>query len=109
MMFDMRVRDALQSSPAVATNLGFVYIDETSIIRVRDGTLGKFGLYWPRQVYARLASELSHEGAEVVGFDVIFGELRPDHGLVQMSDGSFLESDEFLLCSSVAPAMPSLR
>jgi class 3 adenylate cyclase/CHASE2 domain-containing sensor protein len=96
MTFDMRVRDALQFAPPVATNLGFVYIDETSIIRVRDGTFGyKFGLYWPRQVYGRLASELAQEGAKVVGFDVIFGELRPDHGLVQMGDGSFLESDEF--------------
>src|SRR5262249_18343648 len=33
--------------------------------------------------------------AKTVAFDVIFGELRPDHPPVQMADGSLPDSDEF--------------
>ena len=95
--FDQRARQALSSSPVVATNLGFVFIDEQSIAFVRTNrVLGyRFGLYWPRQVYGHLANELAAQGARAVAFDVIFGELRPDHAPVQMADGSLPESDEF--------------
>ena len=54
-----------------------------------------YGLKWPRQVYGRLVEELSAQGAKAVAFDVLFGELRPDHPLVQMADGSLIESDDF--------------
>jgi class 3 adenylate cyclase len=57
----------------------------------------RFGLLWPRQVYGRLVDELSAQGAEAVGFDVLFGELRPDHPSVQTGP-SILdreESDDF--------------
>ena len=54
-----------------------------------------FGLYWPRQVYGRVVEELSAQGAKAIAFDVLFGELRPDHPPVQMADGSFMESDDF--------------
>ena len=37
-------------------------------------------------MYGRLAHELAAQGAEAVAFDVIFGELRPDHAPVQMAD-----------------------
>ena len=97
MTFDMRAREALRFSPSVATNLGFVYIDEESIHRVRNGSLGyRFGLYWPRQVYARVVQELTEQGARTVAFDVILAELRPFDPPVQMADGSQpIESDEF--------------
>lgn len=96
MTFDMRAREALHFSPTVATNLGFVYIDEESIRRVWNGSLGyRFGLYWPRQVYGRVVQELADQHAKTVAFDVIFGELRPDQPPVQMADGSLPESDEF--------------
>jgi class 3 adenylate cyclase/CHASE2 domain-containing sensor protein len=97
MTFDMRAREALRFSPPVATNLGFVYIDEESIHRVRNGSLGyRFGLYWPRQVYARVVQELTEQGARTVAFDVILAELRPFDPPVQMADGSQpIESDEF--------------
>jgi Adenylate cyclase, family 3 (some proteins contain HAMP domain) len=95
--FDLRVREALQHSPAVATNLGFVYIDDESIDFVRDNkVLGyNYGLYWPRQVYGRLVKELSDQGAKAVGFDIIFGELRPDHSPAAMARGGLKESDDF--------------
>jgi class 3 adenylate cyclase/CHASE2 domain-containing sensor protein len=95
--FDPRVRLGLQAAAPMATNLGFVYINEESVKRVWDGSLGfHFGLYWPRQVYGRLIQELSQQGAKCVALDVILGELRPDHASVRLEDGvSFLDSDEF--------------
>lgn len=96
MTFDMRAREALRFSPSVATNLGFLFIDEQSIRRVWDGSLGyRFGLYWPRQVYGRVVQELAMQHAKSVAFDVIFGELRPDQPPVQMADGTLPDSDEY--------------
>lgn len=95
--YDLRVREALRFSPTVSTNLGFVYIDDASIDFVRTNkSLGyNYGLYWPRQVYGRLVEELSAQGAKAIGFDVIFGDRRPDHPPAQMADGRLIESDEF--------------
>ena len=95
--YDMRARQALRFNPTVATNLGFVCINEASIDFVRtNSVLGyRYGLYWPRQLYGRVASELAAEGAKAVAFDVIFGELRPNHPPVQMADNTLVESDEF--------------
>jgi class 3 adenylate cyclase/CHASE2 domain-containing sensor protein len=96
MTFDMRAREALRFSPSVATNLGFVYIDEESIRRVRNGSLGyRFSLYWPRQVYGRVIQELADQGARTIAFDIILGELRPLDPPVQMADGGLTDSDEF--------------
>ncbi len=97
MTYDMRVRQALKFTPTVATNLGFVFIDDASIAFVRTNrSLGyRYGLYWPRQVYGRLVEELAAQGARAVALDIIFGELRPDHPPVRMADGRFLDSDEF--------------
>ncbi len=97
MSFDWRARHAVLFHPPVATNLGFVFISDASINFVKDNdVLGyEYGLYWPRQVYGRLVRELNLQGAQAVGFDVIFGELRPDHPPVQMADGSLMESDDY--------------
>lgn len=96
MTFDMRARQALRYSPSVTTNLGFLFIDEESIRRVWDGSLGyRFGLYWPRQVYGRVVQELAEQHAKTVAFDIIFGELRPDHPPVRMANGTYPESDDF--------------
>jgi class 3 adenylate cyclase/CHASE2 domain-containing sensor protein len=95
--FDMRVRQALKSSPSVATNLGFVFIDEESLVYVRTNrTLGfNFAFPWPRQVYGRLAHELASQGAKAVALDIVLAELRQEHDQVQMADGRLLDSDEF--------------
>ena len=97
MTYDLRVRVACRFFPApVATNLAFVAIDESSIKAVKSGKFGyRFGLLWPRQVYGRLVDELSAQGVEAAGFDVLFGELRPDHFPVQLADGGLEESDNF--------------
>ena len=104
MTYDLRARAALHFPEPAATNLAFVSIGESGIAAVRNGYLDHdpsqpiglhFGLYWPREVYGRLVEELSAEGARAVAFDVFFGDLRPDHPLVEMADGSFLESDEY--------------
>jgi class 3 adenylate cyclase/CHASE2 domain-containing sensor protein len=98
MTYDIRARQALRFAPVTATNLGFVFIDDASIVFVRTNrTLGyRYGLYWPRHVYGRLVEELAAQGARAVAFDVILDGLRPDHSQVQMKDGSLKESDEFL-------------
>ena len=102
--YDWRVRQALHVPAPVATNLAFVYIDDTSIAYVRTNHLPhsaipaigyRYGLYWPRQVYGRLVEELAAEKAKSVGLDVIFADRRPDLGFVQMADGTEMESDDF--------------
>ena len=99
MTYDMRARQALRSTPTVATNLGFVFIDDASLAFVRtNGSLGwPAGLYWPwpRQVHGRLVEELAAQGARAVALDIIFGELRPFDSMVQMADQSQMESDDF--------------
>jgi class 3 adenylate cyclase len=96
MTYDVRVRAAEKFPAPAATNFAFVSMGESSIAAVQSGALGyKFGLYWPRQVYGRLVEELSAQGAKAVAFDVLFGELRPDHPPVQMANGSLIESDDF--------------
>lgn len=98
MTYDMRAREALKFSPPAATNLGFVFIDESSIDFVRTNVteLGyRAGLYWPRHVYGRLTDELARQGAVGVAFDILFGELRPDHSPVRMGDDTTIESDDF--------------
>ena len=98
MTYDLRVRAASRFPAPAATNLAFVSIEESSIKAVEDGQLGyRFGLLWPRQVYGRVVDELAAQGTEAVGFDVLFGELRPDHPSVQIGTNIFQreESDNF--------------
>jgi adenylate cyclase len=97
MTYDARAKLALRYAPSAATNLGFVYIDEESVKAVADGSLGyRFGLSWPRQVHGRLVRELREQGAKAIGFDILFGELRPDHPPVRMADDRLVDSDDFL-------------
>jgi class 3 adenylate cyclase/CHASE2 domain-containing sensor protein len=96
MTYDLRARAALHFSAPATTNLAFVSIEESSIVAVKNGSVGfHFGLYWPREVYGRLIAELSGQGAKAVAFDVLFNELRPDHPPVQMADGSLIENDDY--------------
>lgn len=98
MTYDFRARRALHTHSLVATNLGFVFIDEESVKRVWNGSLGyHFGLLWPRQVYGAAVHELAEQGARAVALDIVFGELRSDQPPVQLGNGAIgEESDEFL-------------
>ena len=96
MTYDLRAKTALHFPAPAATNLAFVSIEESSITAVKDGSVGfHFGLYWPREVYGRLAAELSEQGAKAAAFDILFNELRSDHPPVQMADGSLIENDDY--------------
>jgi class 3 adenylate cyclase len=96
MTYDLRVRAAQKFPAPAATNLAFVSMEDSSIAAIRHGLLGRpYGLYWPRHVYGRLVEELSAQGAKVIAFDVLFGELRPDHAPVELADGGTIESDDF--------------
>jgi class 3 adenylate cyclase/CHASE2 domain-containing sensor protein len=95
--YDIRARQALKFSAPASDKFGFLYINESTVEAVRDGSVGfRFGLYWPRQVYGRVLHELTEQGANAIALDVVFAELRPDHPPVQMAAGSLMESDEFL-------------
>jgi len=99
MTYDWRVRLA-HNYPSHfsddATNLGMVEISDNTIAAVNSGEFGyQFGLYWPRQVYARGLEELSRQGAKAVAFDVLFAEKRPDQPPVPLPDGSSIASDDY--------------
>jgi class 3 adenylate cyclase/CHASE2 domain-containing sensor protein len=99
MTYDWRVRLAhnyASHSSDDATNLGVVEISDNTIAAVNSGEFGyQFGLYWPRQVYARGLEELSRQGAKAVAFDVLFAEKRPDQPAVLLPDGSPIASDDY--------------
>ena len=97
MTYDLRAKAALDFPAPVATNLAFVSIEDSSVKAVLNGDVGlRFGLLWPREVYGRLVDELSAEGAKAVGFDVLFGELRPDQIVsIEMTNGQFVGSDDY--------------
>jgi class 3 adenylate cyclase/CHASE2 domain-containing sensor protein len=96
MTYDWRVRLSVKHSPEVSTNLGFVGISDQTIDLVDKGMLERpYGLYWPRHVYGRVASELTAQGARAVAFDVLFPDLRPDHAPLSISaSGDELTPDE---------------
>ncbi|HEY4953014.1 MAG TPA: adenylate/guanylate cyclase domain-containing protein, partial [Verrucomicrobiae bacterium] len=101
MTYDLRARTALHFPATTATNLAFVYVDESSIAAVNSGKVDgvnvgyQSSFPWPRQVYGRLIEELSAQGARTVAFDFLFSELRPDDLDVPMADGSLKHSDDF--------------
>lgn len=95
--YDWRLRlAALQVAPVVS-NLAFVGIDDESLYRLGEGRLlgESYGLLWPRHIYGRLLRELHAQGAQAVALDILFGELRPDHPPMQLSDGTRVGSDQF--------------
>ncbi len=75
--YDWRMKMAARhSSSHVVTNLGLITMEDTSIEALLDGSLPyRFGLLWPRQVYARLLAELQAQGAKAVGCPA-FGQVR---------------------------------
>lgn len=103
--YDWRVRQAMSFPSETATNLGFVYIDDASIDYIRNNHLPhsttpalgfRADLYWPRLVYGRLVEELAAQHAKAVGLDVILAGLREGYdALVEMKDGTSMESDNF--------------
>ena len=102
--FDARARLAARfpGQYSTATNLGFVFISDDSIARLKDGSLAdgplkfRYGLYWPRHIHGRLLRELAAQGATAVGFDIIFGELRPDHSPILVTTNTEPGLETFL-------------
>src|SRR5262249_49026816 len=81
----------------IATNLGFLEITDASVSAVHDGSLGyHYGLLWPRKIYGFAIEELSAQNARAIAMDIIFSDLRLDHPAVQMTDDSWMQSDDFL-------------
>ncbi|HXJ58585.1 MAG TPA: adenylate/guanylate cyclase domain-containing protein [Verrucomicrobiae bacterium] len=96
MTYDWRVRLATNYPGPCAPNLGFAFINNETISELLSGRLGySAGLYWPRHVYGHLIQELDNQGAEAVAFDVLLGELRPDHP--PSPDSKRESSDEYFV------------
>jgi len=98
MTYDWRMKLAVKYADAttvVAPNLGYVECTDKTVATLLDGTLGedyRWGLFWPRHLYGRVVEELAAEGAKVVAFDVLFGELRPDQTIL-VSSNRYTTSD----------------
>ena len=98
MTYDWRVRLATNYPGPCAPNLGFAFINNETISELLSGRFGyRAGLYWPRHVYGHLIQELDSQGAEAVAFDVLLGDLRPDHVFQdgKFQDGRGLTSDRY--------------
>ena len=88
--YDQRVKVAQKFPEPFATNLAVVRLDEMTL-----KILGNVGWPFPRQLHGKVVRELAAQGATVVGFDVMFGELRPFDPPVPMPDRTLVESDDF--------------
>ena len=87
--YDQRVKAAQSFPSPCSTNLAAVFLDEVTL-----KVLEKSWPY-PRQLHGRVVRELAAQGAKAVGFDIIFGELRPLDSPVKLPDNSTVDSDDF--------------
>lgn len=93
--YDARLNFARNYRDKNFDDFGFVNVNDETIEALSDGSYGyQFGLYWPRLIYGTAVKELKAQGAEVIGFDIIFAENRPDHD-VFVVDG--MTSDEYFM------------
>ncbi|MBI3879528.1 MAG: adenylate/guanylate cyclase domain-containing protein [Verrucomicrobia bacterium] len=95
MTYDWRARAAFRHPAPVATNLAAVFVDDEGLKLVNEGL--DFKWPWPRQLYGRVVKKLAAEGAEAIGFDILFDQLdepRPERS-VKLSNGKEIPSDEY--------------
>ena len=103
--YDWRVRLARSFPTVGATNLGFVFMSDESIVRLADASHPlRCGLYWPRHIYGRALEELSAQGAKAVGFDILLTGLRPDHAPVKVAGEAAASAARFL--TEISPGRP---
>jgi class 3 adenylate cyclase/CHASE2 domain-containing sensor protein len=100
--YDWRVREAAKREAPVASNLGLVFVNEASIWYMRSGSAGydddtrfEASLYWPRHVYGQVVEELDKQGVDVVGFDILLGDLRPKTETVKLPGNAEERSDSY--------------
>ncbi len=94
--YDWRVKLSTNTVDAIATNrLGNIYVDDATLATL----MLKYGYTWPlpRDVYGRVVGELNAQGASVIGFDMLFGELhrRSASPPTELPDGTLQSSDEY--------------
>ena len=91
--YDLRAQTALKFPAPAATNLAFVAMADSSLQYVNQHNHYQYP--WPRSVYGFLVDELSAQGTKAVSFDILFGQLNVLDPSVALSDGSYIESDDF--------------
>ena len=99
--YDLRARAALHFPSPAATNLAFVEIAESSLVAVQNNPELDFhhaSFPWPRHIYGRLVHELTAEGVKAVAFDILYGELHPDHDPVLLPDGQLMMRESARCC-----------
>jgi class 3 adenylate cyclase/CHASE2 domain-containing sensor protein len=98
MSYDWRARIAARSLPPCAANLAGVFIDDTAVKAINDGSFGyQFSWPWPRSFHGRLVRELSAQGARAVAFDILLDQVQPPEArtMVNVPGQGPLSSDEF--------------
>jgi len=94
MSYDWRARQVASGRSVAATQFGAVFIDDYSLKAINDNF--QFAWPWPRQLYGRLVAELSAEGAQTIGFDILFRELQPPSPDTALTiHGQTVDSDDF--------------
>jgi class 3 adenylate cyclase/CHASE2 domain-containing sensor protein len=100
--YDWRVGEAAKREAPVAINLGLVFINDASIWYLKSGMAGyddetrfEAGLYWPRHVYGQVVQELDKQGVDVIGFDILLGDLRPKTETVKLPGNAEEVSDSY--------------
>lgn len=93
--YDWRMRQAAARSTAEPTVLAAVYIDEESVRFFNERLHAAWP--WPRQFHARLVRMLAGQGAQAIGFDILFDLLHPDtpQTRVATGDGGRISSDAY--------------
>jgi adenylate cyclase len=99
-VYDMRMRMAAKVRQDVAPNLAGIFIDDPALRSMADGSYEyQVTFPWPRFLYGRLISELKAQGARVVGFDILFDQLKPKDQMTSAflgrSTSNTLSSDEY--------------
>jgi class 3 adenylate cyclase/CHASE2 domain-containing sensor protein len=99
MAYDWRVRlAASQSQPVETRPFAGVFIDDNALKIMYDGSLGyRFSWPWPRSFYGRVVRELKAQGAQFVGFDILFDQLQPPNpdSEVHVGNQPPISSDDF--------------
>lgn len=95
MTYDWRVHSALEHPLPVSDRLGFVVLDNATLLELNKN----FGYQWPlpRMLYGQLVKELFDQGAKAVAFDIFFQDRQRDikEDRLKEADGTELSADEF--------------
>jgi adenylate cyclase len=99
MTYDWRLKlAASQSGHSGSPRFGGVFIDDTALQKMNEGLPGfRVSWPWPRAFHGRVVRELKAQGADCVGFDILFDQLQPADSRFDVPDRDQgkMTSDQF--------------